>query len=723
MKKSFYLVFVLVFVFLFIGCDNKDNSKTVKPTSINIVAVKTEIFVGEELKLTCNITPKNAASSVIWTSDNNEVAAVIDNVGGIIKGIGPGKAEIFVTSKVDSKVCDSVEIVVNEITYDDPESVELMTPRNTVSVNSFLQLTATVLPNTALQKVTYSSSDEEIATVSANGLVSGKSIGEVTITVTVDANPELTDSVNLSVVIGSLTVEGVVIQGDTEMFEGSTIKLTASVLPAGVSQNVTWQSSHPQIATVSDGGVVTALKQGTVTVIAVSDQDKTISASHVITVKPEPLPIQYPNLNNYEIIIFGNDGYLKEHDPFLYDYTAPDKGAKQRAWRDVEQDFNCKLIVKTYPTEAPWGDQRVRWMIEKATINEAQADVFVITGLWTKSLVEGQAISNTLEWYNKYGKHKMAPSQKTAATYKGGLYALLYSAVDGVNVYYGIFYNYNLLNSLSLESPAKLFNEGRWTYDDFKNYVSVAKSRMTEEQSVLSGKPFLYWAGMVNAGGVALTDTLTLSVNFNHQYARDAAAVLRDTYLNECWGDQGWDSSSVSFNEASTLFNVGEYWFVKSAMRWSETIWGDDTRFGYVPFPYPNNVDKEATRIADLGGQYYGFADGRNYPPGVTAESVYWASTEMILRTGDYLSQDSAYNLDAMMRTDALSRFADPESAEAIVFFKQNKVIFDPFTSLLPYSNISDSAIDPIVNGGEDYDQLLAPFIDIYKQPLIDMYG
>ncbi len=85
--------------------------------------------------------------------------------------------------------------------------------------------------------------------------------------------------------------------------------------------------------------------------------------------------------------------------------------------------------------------------------------------------------------------------------------------------------------------------------------------------------------------------------------------------------------------------------------------------------------------------------------------------------------QDPTYHLDSAMRQEAMSRFDDPESADALIFFKKDKVIFDPFTSLLSYMPISNEAIDPIVNNGEDYMQKLTPFVQTYMIALQDMYG
>ena len=66
----------------------------------------------------------------------------------------------------------------------------------------------------------------------------------------------------------------------------ATVQLTATVLPANATYpNVTWASSVPTCATVSDKGLVAAVAAG-VTTVTVTSQDGLKSATSVITVTP-----------------------------------------------------------------------------------------------------------------------------------------------------------------------------------------------------------------------------------------------------------------------------------------------------------------------------------------------------------------------------------------------------------------------------------------------------
>lgn len=64
----------------------------------------------------------------------------------------------------------------------------------------------------------------------------------------------------------------------------ATRQLTASALPSGSAQNVTWSSSAPSIATVNSSGLVTAIAVGSAVITATSVSDPTKTAISTITV-------------------------------------------------------------------------------------------------------------------------------------------------------------------------------------------------------------------------------------------------------------------------------------------------------------------------------------------------------------------------------------------------------------------------------------------------------
>lgn len=130
------------------------------------------------------------------------------------------------------------------------------------------KLVATVNPTNATnKKISWTSSNTSVATVSADGVVTAVSVGETTITATSNNGKTATCKVTVS----ATPAESVAITApsSTTLKPSDTLKLTASVLPAtATDKTVTWTSSNTAIATVASDGTVTAVKGGSVEITA-----------------------------------------------------------------------------------------------------------------------------------------------------------------------------------------------------------------------------------------------------------------------------------------------------------------------------------------------------------------------------------------------------------------------------------------------------------------------
>lgn len=83
----------------------------------------------------------------------------------------------------------------------------------------------------------------------------------------------------------TLTTGTVSIDGNSTVKVGETVQLTATVSPSMAAQTGTWSSSDTSVATVDKNGVVTGVKEGTVTITFTTDDGA--SASYDITVTNE----------------------------------------------------------------------------------------------------------------------------------------------------------------------------------------------------------------------------------------------------------------------------------------------------------------------------------------------------------------------------------------------------------------------------------------------------
>ena len=154
-------------------------------TGVSVTVENATIKAGETTQATAAVTPADADdTAVTWSSSNATVATVDEN--GVVTGVAAGEATITATSTVDNTKSGSCTVTVIEAQGSIPVTGVTVTPATTsVQVGKTRSLTATVAPANADNKtVTWSSSNEAIATVNANGVVTGKAVGTVTITAT-----------------------------------------------------------------------------------------------------------------------------------------------------------------------------------------------------------------------------------------------------------------------------------------------------------------------------------------------------------------------------------------------------------------------------------------------------------------------------------------------------------------------------------------------------------
>ncbi len=164
-------------------------------------------------------------------------------------------------------------------------SVEVSGPASDVQVGGTLQLTATArdAKGAALtgRPVSWTSGSPSIATVTSAGVVTGVATGSSAITATIGGR---TGSQTITVVPPPVATVSVTLASST-LLVGQTTTATAVTRDASnaviTGRQTSWSSINPQIASVSSGGVVTALTPGSTTIIATSE---TKSGSAQVTV-------------------------------------------------------------------------------------------------------------------------------------------------------------------------------------------------------------------------------------------------------------------------------------------------------------------------------------------------------------------------------------------------------------------------------------------------------
>ena len=152
-----------------------------------------------------------------------------------------------------------------------------------IPVNGTGTVVYSFLPENAYNKnVSFESADAGIAAVNANGVVTGVSAGETTITVTTE-DGGFTGACTINVYNQAVT--GVTIEpSEAELLAGYLMQLTTTVLPENATnKNVIYSVDDESILSVDQNGKVAGLLAGTATV-TVTTEDGGFTASAEITV-------------------------------------------------------------------------------------------------------------------------------------------------------------------------------------------------------------------------------------------------------------------------------------------------------------------------------------------------------------------------------------------------------------------------------------------------------
>ena len=177
---------------------NVEAASQVKKISMSKIPAKVE--VGKRITLKVSKKPKKAKGKLIWKSSNSKVARVSQK--GVVKGIKPGKVKITVKLKNGKKVLSASRRVIVE------KKKEKTVKKSTIKVaglkvkeqnisldeGKVQKMEITINPSNATnKKLVYTSYDKDVATVSADGVITAIAQGSCVITA------KTTDGSNCSV--------------------------------------------------------------------------------------------------------------------------------------------------------------------------------------------------------------------------------------------------------------------------------------------------------------------------------------------------------------------------------------------------------------------------------------------------------------------------------------------------------------------------------------------
>ena len=217
-------------------------------------------------------------------SEGDYVTAVTSNKPGTVKvtnvnkngtfklTAGKKKGSAVVTVTLASKKTASFKVTVQKAAV---KTTKITTTTKSLTLAkgaTYKKLASSiaVTPVTSKEKVTYSSSNKKVATVSSKGVIKAKKAGTAKITIK-SGNKKTVVTVKVT---GVKTTNLSGVPAAKNVSKGKSFKIKAIATPKNTDEKITYKSSNKKVATVTSKGVVKGLKKGTATITVQSGSKK-----------------------------------------------------------------------------------------------------------------------------------------------------------------------------------------------------------------------------------------------------------------------------------------------------------------------------------------------------------------------------------------------------------------------------------------------------------------
>lgn len=285
--------------------EKSNNNCDIKVSSISFNNSNVEISKGEKLILSPRIMPENASNKKL--SYSSSPSGIVDiNDKGELTAIKAGTATVVASATDGSGVSTSLR--VNVVDKSEVQSITLNMNKLSLKIGESYQLKASILPATANNLVTWTSSNPSVATVES-GLIRAKGQGSATITA--KAVNGLTANCQVEVTSRTVYVESISFKNSVENINvGDKFIIDPIITPQNASNKKLNYYASPYGLVSINGNEIEALKPGTVTISAYSTDGsyKRSSFQIIISEKTSDIPVTSISLDRTELNLKPDEG-------------------------------------------------------------------------------------------------------------------------------------------------------------------------------------------------------------------------------------------------------------------------------------------------------------------------------------------------------------------------------------------------------------------------------
>lgn len=298
------------------------------------------LFVGGSGKIRYSVLPGNTTNTNVTFKSLNEKVATVD-ANGVVTGVSEGNADIVITTEeggFEAKCTVRVDGI-------DARGIERVGDKTvTMGLNQTRQLQVKITPSDTTNKnVQWTSSNNSVATVDSNGVVTSKNSGSTIITATTHNELKTEFFIEVETSVTNITLNS----NEINLNTGGTFKLDATVNPSNASnKNIKWISANESIATVDQSGNVAADVAGTTYISAVSADGKvvatcTVNVSKPVVTKPAKVKIKSAKKKGKKVTL----KWKKISDAAGYVVYMKTNSGKFKAVKTVKKAKKVKAVI------------------------------------------------------------------------------------------------------------------------------------------------------------------------------------------------------------------------------------------------------------------------------------------------------------------------------------------------------------------------------------------
>ena len=298
-----------------------------KNNSINVISTKSVTLSDKNITLHRNESKslditvymlnnkKDTSPSVSYTSSNDNVVTFAN---GKVVAKGPGKATI-------TAACEGYKDQCEVTVYYLLETISIKNESNNIDINNSRKLSVDYSPsNTTDNKdISWSSSNNNIVSVTSDGTIRGVSKGIATITADSVMGPS--DSIEIEVLVPITKID--IAESSVSMEKGESKKLTLSVSPDNTTDTYSWSSSDSNIIKVDQEGNIIAVDAGEATITVETSRglsDSCLVKSNISSTKVE--------LDKTSVNVFIDDKVV------LYPAMTPENSTDTITWTSSDNN-------------------------------------------------------------------------------------------------------------------------------------------------------------------------------------------------------------------------------------------------------------------------------------------------------------------------------------------------------------------------------------------------